>query len=134
MGLTNKLKLRRKTAPRISDAEWTVMKVIWRLKQGTAKQVVAELAGEAKWKPKTIHTLISRLVRKGALISQRPGREYLFRPMVAEEDCRLAASRSFLDRVFDGDVAPFLACFLKSEKLSRGQIEELKRVLEKGES
>ena len=132
MSFTRKTKPGRQAPPRISDAEWTVMKVVWRLKVATAKQVVEALASEADWKPKTIHTLISRLVQKGALASERPTREYLFRPLVTEEESRVTASRSFLEKVFDGEVAPFLACFLRREKLSRKQIEELRRILEEG--
>jgi BlaI family transcriptional regulator, penicillinase repressor len=120
--------------PKVSDAEWIVMKVIWRLGTATAKQVVEDLQGQTLWKPKTIHTLLSRLVRKGALTSEKAGREYLFKPMVTEEECSTSASRSFLDKVFDGEIAPFLACFLKSEKLSKREIEELRRILEEGES
>ncbi len=132
MSFTRKKKTIRKDPPRISDAEWTVMKVIWRLEEATANQVVDALASEADWKPKTVHTLISRLVQKGAVASERPGREYVFRPLVTQEESRLAASRSFLDKVFDGEVAPFLACFLRREKLSRKQIAELRRILEEG--
>lgn len=117
------------SSPRISDAEWTVMKAIWPLKTATARQVVEALAGEADWKPKTIHTLLSRLVQKGALAAQKSAREYVFRPLVTEQECRLAATRSFLARVFDGEIAPFLACFLKEEKLSRKEVAELKRLI-----
>ena len=119
----------RKGSPRISDAEWTVMKAIWPLKVATAREVVEALSGEATWKPKTIHTLLSRLVHKGALASEKPGREYVFRPLVTEQECRLAASRSFLARVFGGEIAPFLVCFLEEEKLSRKEIEELKSII-----
>lgn len=118
-----------KGSPRISDAEWTVMKAIWPLKVATARQVVEALSGEATWKPKTIHTLLSRLVHKGVLASEKPGREYLFRPLATEQECRLAASRSFLAKVFDGEIAPFLACFLEEEKLSRKEIDELKNII-----
>ncbi|HXP58894.1 MAG TPA: BlaI/MecI/CopY family transcriptional regulator [Dongiaceae bacterium] len=124
----------RKRIGRISGAEWVVMKVIWELNAGTAKQVVEALKGRTRWKPKTIHTLLSRLVRKGALASEKSSREYLFKPLVAEEACRISASRSLLESVFDGEIAPFLACFLKSRKLSAKEIEELKRILEAGES
>jgi BlaI family penicillinase repressor len=120
---------KRKNPPRISDAEWTVMKAIWQLKTATARQVVEALAGDALWKPKTIHTLLSRLVQKGALMTDKPGREYLFRPVLTEQECRLAASRSFISRVFDGKIAPFLACFLAEDKLSRKEIEELKTII-----
>jgi BlaI family penicillinase repressor len=116
---------------RISDAEWTVMKVVWQLETATAKQVVEELAGDAAWKPKTIHTLLSRLVQKGVLATERPAREYLFRPLVSEEECRRGASRSFMTRVFDGKIAPFLACFLADQKLSRKEIEEIRSILNK---
>ena len=119
--------------PRISDAEWVVMKVVWRMKVATAKQVVEGLAGQTSWKPKTIHTLLSRLVQKGALSSEKSGREYLFKPILAEEECRSSASQSFLEKVFDGEIAPFLACFLRREKLTRKEIEELKRILDEKE-
>ena len=116
---------------RISDAEWTVMKVVWQLETATAKQVVEALAGDAAWKPKTIHTLLSRLVQKGVLATEKPAREYLFRPLVSEEECRRAASRSFMTRVFDGKITPFLACFLADQKLSRKEIEEIRSILNK---
>jgi BlaI family penicillinase repressor len=122
-----------KEMPRISDAEWVVMKVIWPRKVATAKEVVQALEGERAWKPKTIHTLLSRLVQKGALRAERTTREYLFKPAVTASECRLAASRSFLERVFDGEITPFLACFLEGGKLSRKEIQELKRILEEKE-
>lgn len=131
MSFRAKVKKNRQEPPRISDAEWTVMKAIWPLKTATARDVVEALAGEALWKPKTIHTLLSRLVQKGALATEKPGREYVFRPLVTEQECRLAASRSFLSRVFDGDIAPFLACFLAEQKLSRKEIEELRKIINK---
>jgi BlaI family penicillinase repressor len=116
--------------PRISDAEWTVMKALWRLGSATAREVVASLKDTADWKPKTIHTLITRLERKGALSAEKVGREYVFRPQVSERSCRLAASRSFLARVFDGEIAPFMACFLEQRKLARKELNELKAILE----
>ena len=89
-----------------------------------------KLKDESDWKPKTIHTLLSRLVQKGALATEKPGREYVFKPQVTERECRQSASRSFLEKVFDGEIAPFLACFLERKKLTRKEIEELKSILE----
>lgn len=116
--------------PKISDAEWTVMKVVWQRAPVTANQVVETLAGKMDWKPKTIQTLLARLVQKGALAYDKSGREYLFRPLVEAQHCIHEASRSFLGRFFDGELAPFLACFLQREKLSPQEIEELKRILD----
>lgn len=117
-------------APQISDAEWIVMNVVWEQAPVTANQVVEALDGRADWKPKTIHTLLRRLVQKGALGFDKKGREHLFRPLVDAQHCRHAASRSLLHRLFDGEIAPFLATFLEHEKLTRAEIEELKRILD----
>lgn len=125
---------RKAKLPPISDAELIVMKVVWNQSPVTANQVVAALEEQMDWKPKTIHTLLSRLAQKGALAFERRGREYLFRPLIAAEDFMHAASRSFLHRLFDGEIAPFLACFLEREKLTREEIAELRRILEEKQS
>ena len=120
-----------KDLPQISDAEWVVMRVVWEKAPVTTNQVVERLADKAPWKPKTIHTLLSRLVRKGALEFARKGREYLFRPLVSAEECEHAATRSFLSRFFDGELAPFLARFVERERLTAREIEELKAILDR---
>lgn len=116
--------------PQISDAEWTVMKVLWDRSPLSSREVVAALEKDTTWKPKTIHTLLARLVRKGALAARKEGREYQFQPAVAAEDCQRSETRSFMERVFDGEMAPFLACFVRDNKLTRAEVEELKRILD----
>lgn len=108
------------------------MRVLWARAPRTTNEVVEALAGETHWKPKTIHTLLSRLAQKGALTFEKKGREYLFQPAVTAEECEHAAASSFLTRVFDGDLAPFLARFIEGRKLKPAQIEKLKRILDGG--
>lgn len=116
--------------PRISDSEWTVMRVFWNRGEATASDAVAALEDETHWKPKTIQTLIRRLVQKGALTYEKLGREFLYRPAVDEKICERAASREFLDRVFQGRLAPFLATFVETNHCSDEDLAELKRLLE----
>jgi len=116
--------------PKISDAEWVVMKVLWARGSLTTGAVV-EALDSSDWKPKTIHTLLGRLARKGALSFERKGREYLFRPLVSADECEHALTRSFLGRFFGGEIAPFLARFVERERLKPSEIEELKRILDR---
>ena len=130
MSFANKSQTDRSETPRISDAEWTVMKVVWAHKTTTAKQMVEALANETAWKLQTIQTLMSRLVLKGALAADKSAREHTFTALVTEQECRQDVSCSFLARIFDGEIAPFLACLLERKKLTRKEIAELKRILE----
>jgi BlaI family transcriptional regulator, penicillinase repressor len=117
--------------PRISEAEWEVMKVIWsKTEPCTAHDVVIALSDQMDWKPNTIKTLIARLVKKLVLAYHEEGKNYLYYSLVTEEECIRAESRSFLKRVYDGALKPMLVNFLQEEQLSSEEIEELKRILE----
>ncbi len=115
--------------PRISDAELLVMRVLWTQSSATANAVVEALGSRMNWKPRTIQTLLRRLVDKKAAWFEKRGREYVFHPMVDEKDYTHRASLNFLDRFFGGAIAPFLACFLERERLTPEEVAELRRLL-----
>lgn len=119
-----------KQIPKISDTEWQVMKVVWSRWPITANQVIDELAGKTDWKPKTIKTLLGRLVAKKALGFEKENRTYRYFPIVLESECMKAESRSFLKRVYDGALSAMLINFLEEQKLSGEEVEELKRILD----
>jgi BlaI family penicillinase repressor len=119
--------------PRISETEWEIMKICWSRPPVTAQEIIAALAAQGDWHPKTIKTLLNRLVKKRALGFKKQGRAYLYEPRVAEKDCVAAESESFLARVFGGSLHPMLAHFVETKKLSAAEIAKLKRLLQPAE-
>jgi BlaI family penicillinase repressor len=117
--------------PQISDAEWDVMRTVWENGPLTAGDVVRNLAGAKDWHPRTVKTLLSRLVKKGAVEMKADGGRYLYKARVSREACCRQESRSFLARVFDGAVTPALVHFIKQADLSKEHVDELKRILDK---
>ncbi len=123
--------MKTKIVPRISETEWEVMRAIWARHPASANEVIERLQEvDPTWHPKTAKTLLTRLVKKGALGFEMEGRSYVYRPLVAEADCVAVASTSFLDRVFGGSLQPMLAHFVASRRLTRRELDELKRLLE----
>src|SRR6266576_371036 len=120
-----------KVLPQISDAEWDVMKVLWDRGQAAAQDVTEALAVERNWRPQTVKTLLNRLVKKGAVAYVEEGRRFIYRPRVSRDAVVKAESRSFISRVFDGAVTPALVHFLKLGNLSKDDIAELKKTLER---
>jgi BlaI family penicillinase repressor len=118
----------RKT-PKISDAEWEVMKVVWEAAPRTANDIVDALDGQ-DWSPATIRTLIGRLVQKKALSHTKSGREYLYSPRISREACERQERRSFIRRVYDGAVHPMVASLLEDEELSQEELDALHEILE----
>ncbi len=119
-----------KRLPKISESEWLVMRVLWSRSPQAANEVFAQLDGKTKWKPKTVKTLIDRLVKKGALKFEKDGRRYRYYPMVSKAECVATERRSFVRRVYGGTTKPMLAAFLEDAELSAEDISELKRILE----
>lgn len=120
--------------PRISESEWELMKICWSRSPASAQDIIGRLAAtQGDWHPKTVKTLLNRLVKKGALGFTRDGRAYLYHPRVAEKDCVWAASESFLERVFGGSLKPMLAYFVENGRLAPAEIAELKKLLARKE-
>ncbi|MBU2703080.1 BlaI family penicillinase repressor [Sporomusaceae bacterium BoRhaA] len=119
-----------KKLPQISDTEWQVMKILWSSAPITANEVIKKFDGVMSWKPKTIKTLLGRLVKKQAIAFNKDGRTYVYYPLVAEDECVKAESQSFLEKVFSGALNVMFANFLEEKELSREEIEELKRILD----
>ena len=120
-----------KKTPKISEAEWEVMKVLWRTSPATANDVVKRLSGKTHWKRETIRTLINRLVQKKAVGFNKKGRQYHYFPLVTEGECIKAETRTFLKRLGGGSIEPMLAAFVEEEHLSGEKIARLRRILKK---
>ena len=118
-----------KKTPKISEAEWEVMKVLWSSSPSTANDIVKKLSGKIHWKRETIRTLINRLVQKKALSFKKGGRQYHYYPLVTEAECVKAETKSFLKRFGRSSVEPMLAAFVEEEHLSPERIGRLRRIL-----
>ncbi len=106
------------------------MEVVWAEPAPvTANEVVARLEPSTDWNPKTIKTMLNRLVNKGALGYEPDGKRYLYKPKVARDECVRVQSRSFLSRVFGGATGAALVHFIEEHNLTPADIEQLRRVL-----
>ncbi|PFE16309.1 BlaI/MecI/CopY family transcriptional regulator [Bacillus cereus] len=120
-------------SPKVSEAELEVMKVFWSTSPPlTAKDVIEQLEKQNDWSPKTIRTLLNRLVQKNAIsCNQENKRMYTYTPLISQEDYLEEETQSFLKRFYGAALKPLLVNFIKEEKLSSEDIHELKQILDK---
>lgn len=114
---------------RISAAESLIMEALWRRHPLSAEDIVAEVAPAQNWAPKTVRTLLNRLLTKGAVSAAREGRRYLYSPAVERAAYVQSESRGLVDRLFDGKLAPLVSHFAETKQLSAEDIAELKRLI-----
>ena len=117
------------TLPQISEAEYEVMKVVWKYAPINTNEITEKLLKTTAWSPKTIQTLIKRLVTKGALAYEKQSRVFVYTPLVKEKEYIGQESNSFLKRFYDGDITAMLSEYIENDRLSDSEIEHLRSLL-----
>lgn len=123
-----------KKLPQISESEFEVMKLIWKYAPISTNDITERLTKTTAWSPKTIQTLIKRLVTKGAITYEKQGRMFVYTPLINETEYVGQQSRSFLARFYDGNIAAMLSSYIENDKLSRDELAALRALLTDGEN
>jgi len=116
---------------RISGAESRIMEALWQRGALSVLDIVAEVAEAQAWSDATVKSLIGRLLKKNAVQSSRVDGRTLYMAMVTRADYIRDESRGFLDRLFGGDLTPFVSHFSDHHALSKSDIQQLRALLEK---
>ena len=114
----------------ISEAEAVVMSVLWAKSPLATEDILVALKDKEKWHPSTVKTLLNRLLNKGAITAQKDGRRFLYSPAIKRERWLSEESTHLLDRLFGGRVAPLVAHFSQSKKLSKRDLADLRQLIE----
>ena len=113
----------------ISNAEFEVLEALWQDHPASATDIIERLNQSKHWHDKTVKTLLNRLVKKEAISYQKEQRHYLYSPLLEREAHTLKESKSLLERMFSGKLAPLVAGFANQNDLNKEDIEALKSII-----
>lgn len=115
--------------PQISEAEFEVMKIVWKYAPISTNEITEKLLQTTSWSPKTIQTLIKRLVTKGVLTYEKQSRVFVYTPTVKENEYINQESNSFLNRYYDGDITAMASAYVENDRLSEAELDTLRALL-----
>lgn len=119
---------------RISDSELELMKIIW-ANGGKAlyTQIMEALAKtEHTWQKNTVITLLSRLIDKGLLKTNKIGRRNKYSAIVSEADYQAAQTQTLLNKFYSGDAKGLVLTLLQQDLFTKQDYEDLKQFWDKG--
>jgi len=82
--------------------ELECLKALWKLGEGSVKDVRAWLSGNRSLAYTTVMTVLDRLVRKGAVTRRKMGRSFSYAPVLSRDGLRRVAIRDLVDSFFEG--------------------------------
>ncbi|MEO8096636.1 MAG: BlaI/MecI/CopY family transcriptional regulator [Acidobacteriota bacterium] len=111
----------------LTAGELEIMKVIWRVGPATVRQVYEAMLEERKIAYTTVMTMMNILETKGFLKKRSGDKAFVYTPSKPEKQVIRAMVREFVDRVFNGAAEPLLLHLVEDDKLTRAELDEIRR-------
>lgn len=113
---------------KLFDSERKIMEILWREGTLAAGQIVKILKEEIGWNRNTTYTVIKKCVDKGAVKKEEPG--FMCSALISRQEVQNYETEELIERMFDGSKEKFFAAFLDGEKLSKQEVEQLKKMID----
>jgi BlaI family penicillinase repressor len=121
----------------ITDAEWKVMRVLWRLgakdngHRLSLGEIMACLEPGVSWNMNTVRTLLLRLSEKGIIVMEKAESKFhKYYYIAKEDDCAVAQTKAFVDKIFGGSAALMFSTLIKNGGISAGDRKEILELIE----
>jgi BlaI family penicillinase repressor len=118
---------------RLSEAEWQIMKALWRCQPATVRDLIEHLPPGVDWAYTTVKTMLTRLEGKKAVSERKTKNVSVYEALVSPQTARGSAWSHFLNQAFDGAMEPLLHFLVRERKLTKKQRRQLAQLLEEEE-
>lgn len=117
---------------RLPDVELEVMQAVWQCEPPVLRKDIEKIIRETHpMAETTLLTILTRLAEKGFIRIEKNGRRSEYVPLIERKEYQKSESRSFIARVFSGNIPEFAAALCDSG-ISGEDLEQLKELLRKG--
>jgi len=123
----------RRPTPRPTDAELSILRVLWERGPSTVRQVHDVLSANREFAYTTTLKLLQLMTEKGVAVREENGRVHLYRAAVAQEETQRHLIRDLVDRAFGGSPSRLVMQALAATPASAEELREIRRLLKEHE-
>ena len=121
---------KRRTDPRPTDAELSILRILWRRGPSTVREVHEELSRERSIVYTTALKLLQIMTEKGLVTREESGRAHIYHPRQSEEQAQRTLVTDLVDRVFGGSAQQLVMQALTARKVSPHELAEIRKLLD----
>ncbi len=127
--------MKRKKLPKLTDAEFEIMKIVWENEEATISHVLESINALKPniLKRTTIQVQMTRLEEKGWLTHRKEGRTFYYEATRGREVVSAEIAKDISGRVFAGSYAEMVKSLFQNAKVSRQEIKRIRKILEQYE-
>jgi predicted transcriptional regulator len=113
---------------RLGDLQVAILRVLWDEGEATVARVTHAVAGKRR-APTTIATMLSKMERRGLVEHRVEGRQFIYRPLLSEQEATRTMVADLTQRLFEGDVSALVTHLLRSEEIDREELVRLRAMI-----
>ncbi len=114
----------------LSEVQLAVMRALWNSGQATTAEVVALVTRQRELAYTTVATLLTRLEKRGLLVSVSHGRERLYTAKVSRNQVESDMVTGLVNRLFQGDAGALMSHLVQHKEVSSDDLEQAKQLLQ----
>lgn len=118
---------------KLTEAEWSVMEVLWSNHEHTLGEIVEALRSKKNWNRNTVLTYLTRMEKKGLVAIKREHDPHRYAALISREKCLKAERELLINKVEKGSVGDLIAAFLKENKITSEDKQKLSQLLDEME-
>jgi predicted transcriptional regulator len=113
---------------RLGDLQVAILRVLWDEGEATVARVTEAIAGKRR-APTTIATMLSKLERRGIVEHRVEGRQFVYRPLISEQEVTRTMVADLTQRLFEGNVSALVGHLIRSEEIDRDELVRLRAMI-----
>jgi len=118
----------------LTDLQFAIMRILWERGEATVLEVQNGLRPDRDLAQTTIATLLSRLEKRSVVEHRLDGRQFVYRPLVSEQEVRRSMVSELTELLFDGSSEALMTHLLRSREMNAGDLDRVKRMIAEAEN
>ena len=114
----------------LTKAEEQIMQILWKLEKGFVNDIMTEIP-EPKPAYNTVSTIVRILETKKFVSHKAYGKTHEYFPLISKEEYKEGSLSKLVTDYFDNSYKKLVSFFAGDKKLTKEELEEMKRMIEK---
>ena len=113
--------------PKVFESEYRFCLILWENEPIKSSELVNLCKEQLGWKPTTTYTVIKRLSERGVVKNENT----IVTSLISKDQAQQAEIDQLVERTFEGSLPAFIAAFTKKQKLSKKEIDDVQKMIDR---
>ncbi|MBW8015162.1 MAG: BlaI/MecI/CopY family transcriptional regulator [Planctomycetes bacterium] len=119
----------RRTSRYPTELELEILKILWRDRQATVRQVKKQLLGFRDLAYTSVMTIMTIMTEKGYLKRSKKDNYYIYKPKITEAETTSGMLGDIVERLFDGSATAAMVNLLETGDIDKAELAKLRKLI-----